>query len=245
MAAKRIDNPVETARAAAGEYASVYGEDVVSVVLYGSAAGGDFDPVRSDINLLVVLKELSLAAVARSGEVQKRLRKRRFDRPLFMDRDYITRSLDSFPIEFLNMKGCYRVLHGEDVLAGLEIRSEDVRLQVERELKGKRLHLVEEWLDARTEPKRLKELLGVSLQDFGAAFRAMIHLREREIPRNREALFEAVEEAYGLEGRPLRRVIEAYRSGDRNLIASVFDTYEKAIARLIHAVDVAQSKEDT
>ena len=43
--------------------------------------------------------------------------KKRSARPLFMDTNYISSSLDSFPIEFLNMRGCFKVLLGEDVLA--------------------------------------------------------------------------------------------------------------------------------
>ena len=58
--------------------------------------------------------------------------KKRFSRPLFMDREYIERSLDSFPIEFLEHEGCYAVLYGEDVLADLHIDPPDLRLQIER-----------------------------------------------------------------------------------------------------------------
>ena len=41
------------------EMVEIYGEDIVSVFAYGSVTGPDYDPKRSDINVAVVLKEIS------------------------------------------------------------------------------------------------------------------------------------------------------------------------------------------
>ncbi|MFN4218669.1 MAG: hypothetical protein ACK4HB_05250, partial [Candidatus Bipolaricaulia bacterium] len=43
----------------AHEIQTLYGDDLVSLVLYGSAAGADFVPDRSDLNFLVVLKKVT------------------------------------------------------------------------------------------------------------------------------------------------------------------------------------------
>jgi hypothetical protein len=58
-------------------------------------------------------------------------------RPLFLTRSDLSSSLDSYPIEFLNMKNRYRLVYGEDVLQKLSFNPLAVRLQIERELKGK------------------------------------------------------------------------------------------------------------
>ena len=39
------------------------GESLQSVVLYGSAAGGEFHPKFSNVNLLCVLRDMSFAAL--------------------------------------------------------------------------------------------------------------------------------------------------------------------------------------
>ena len=143
-----LKNPMDLAQQAAADYQVCYGAELLSLIVYGSAAGDEFDPKSSDINLLIVLKNVGLELLGKSRPIQEKWRKKRFARPLFMDREYIERSLDSFPIEFLNMKESYKVLYGEDVLAGLRIDPSDLRLQIEREMKGKWFHLLQGWLDA-------------------------------------------------------------------------------------------------
>lgn len=236
----KINNPVELARKISGEYLAVYGTDLVSVVLYGSAAGGDFNPARSDINTLVVLSQVTLAAVERSINVQNRYLKQRCPRPLFMDKAYIAGSLDSFPIEFLNMRGCYNVLHGEDVLAQLEISRTDLRLEAERELKGKRLHLIQNWLDVHRSASQVLALAALSLRDFGSIFRALLKLKEIEIPRDRSALFTEVEKAYALAGAPLSGMLAAATAGNGKETIARFEAYAEAVTQLALAIDTIQ-----
>ena len=61
--------------------------------------------------------------------------------PLFIARGYIQQSLDTFPLEFLNISSSYQLVFGDDILENIEFKAEDVRTQCERELKGKLLHL--------------------------------------------------------------------------------------------------------
>jgi predicted nucleotidyltransferase len=234
---KTISNPVELARQAATEFHACYGDDCVSIIVYGSAAGGDFNPKTSDINLLVILKDASLTALERSEAIQEKWLRQRFSRPLFMDTDYMERSLDTFPIEFSNMKGCYQVLAGKDVLEGLEIRKKDVIYQLERELKGKRLHLLQQWLNVKKKPRLIEDLIIVSLRDFTASFRALLYIKDREIPRDRMELFAAVGKEYDLENRPFARTLEALRSKDRKRMAAIFPEYAEAIRQLVEIID--------
>ncbi len=234
---KQINNPIELASKASSEYYDCYKEDLVSVILYGSAAGGDFNPKTSDINLLVVLKEAVIGNMVKSDEIQKKYLKERFSRPLFMDMDYIKSSLDSFPIEFLNMKNCHKVLTGEDILENLVIDKADLRLQIERELKGKRLHLTQQWLEVRNKPRLVKELLIASLRDFSACFRALLHLKEKDVPQDRTELFSAIEKTYEFNNRPFGKIVDAYKSSDKKGMIDAFPEYAYAIKRLTEFID--------
>ncbi|MBD3344364.1 MAG: hypothetical protein GF401_04800 [Chitinivibrionales bacterium] len=234
---KEIKDPKALAREAADEYKSCYRDKLVSVILFGSAAGGDFDPKSSDINLLIILNKATLQQLEKSGAIQEKWMKKRFTRPLFMDKEYISRSLDSFPVEFLNMRGCYEVLFGEDVLAGLTIKDEDLRLQIERELKGKQLHLMQDWLEVRNKSGKIKDLLGISIHDFAASFRAMLHLKGEDVPRDRLSLFAAIDKAYSLEKEPLTKTLQTFQSGDKSKMAAVFPEYAQAIKQLTAIID--------
>jgi predicted nucleotidyltransferase len=236
-----IEDPAVVAAEAAREYQACYGDALLSAVLYGSAAGADFDPGRSDVNLLLVLRRVSLEELARSAAVQKRWLKRRVTRPLFLDPPYVERSLDAFPVEFLNLKLQHRVLLGADLLSPLTIRREHLRLQIERELKGKRLHLFQAWLEARESSRRLRELAGLSLRDFAALFRALLYLREMQVPSTRAGLFAAVETTCGLEGEPFSALLRALQDKDHRALTAAFGPYSQAVTRLAEIVDATQT----
>lgn len=237
----KITDPLAVATEAGREYQACYGEDLLSAVLYGSAVSTDFDPRRSDVNLLLVLRRVSLEELARSAAIQKRWLKQRVNRPLFLDPEYVARSLDAFPIEFLNLKLQHRVLLGADLLSPLELRTEDLRLQVERELKGKRLHLFQGWLETRESAGHLRQLVAASLRDFAALFRALLYLRKVSVPGSRPELFAAVEAAYGLQGRPFGAAIEALQAKDHRALGAAFLPYADAITRLAETIDTART----
>jgi predicted nucleotidyltransferase len=239
-----ITKPIELAQSAANDYKNCYGSDLVAAIVYGSAAGSDFNPKQSDINLLIVLKRMSLDAIAKSAAIQKKWQKSRFAPPLFMDIEYIERSLDAFPVEFLNMKECHAVVNGRNILEDIVISKRDIRLQIERDLKGKWLHLVREWSLAKSDPRHLDRLLHLSLKDFSATFRAMLYLKGLPVPKDRNGLFAEIERSYGLGGRPLSAVFEAHRNSDRAAMLSAFEAYAMAIRDLSNTIDHLSTTED-
>ncbi len=232
-----IRNPIDLARQAALDFQECYSSDLLSVIVYGSAAGPEFDSKRSDVNLLLVLSSLSLAMLEKSRACQEKWMKKRFARPLFMDKDYITRSLDAFPIEFLAMKDSSTVVFGEDVFKGITIKHPDLRLQIEREIKGKWLHLMRGWLESQKNPVRLRRLLEISLKDFSHIFKSLLHLKELPVPGDRKSLFAAIATAYGIDGRAFEEAFAAAKSGDKNAVAAVFPAYSSAIESLSRVID--------
>ena len=234
---KTITDPAAHVQPVVAQYQELYGKDLVAVILFGSAAGGDFDAQRSDINLLIVLSAMTPALISRSAPLQKQHERLRVARPLFMDTAYIASSVDVYPMEFLDMKGCYRVLYGEDVLAPVKASIGDLRLQIERELKGKWLHLLQEYSSARVNRKRMQQLIGISLKAFSPVFRGLLTLKEKPVPHRRDDLFDAVEMAYGLEGQPLQQVAAAAGSSTGADLEEKYIAYAEAIKKLIDAIE--------
>ena len=64
-----------------------------------------------------------------------------YEMPVFITSEEFGDSLDVFPIEFRLMKRAYRMLYGQDLLAGREASKEHLRWQTEHELRGKLLRL--------------------------------------------------------------------------------------------------------
>jgi predicted nucleotidyltransferase len=241
---KLLSNPIDLAKQAASDFKACYGSDLVSVTVYGSAAGRDFDPRTSDINLLVVLSSMTLSLLGKSAALQTKWMRKRFARPLFLDKEYIAGSLDSFPIEFLSMKDSYTVVFGEDVFGGLTINNSDLRLQIEREIKGKWLHLNRGWLESDNNSARLKRLLELSIKDFSPVFISMLHLKEVPIPRDRFSLFASIDATFGLGDAALQKALTTAKGGGKSEVLSVFPSYSNAIKSLAFAIDNLSTKEN-
>ncbi|OGJ93395.1 MAG: hypothetical protein A2350_12885 [Candidatus Raymondbacteria bacterium RifOxyB12_full_50_8] len=232
-----IQNPGELAAAAGRDFQECYGDDLVSVALYGSAAGGDFNARQSDINLLIVLKALSVPLLEKSAAIQKKWMAKRFARPLFMGEEFIAQSLDVFPIEFWNIKACHKSITGKDIFSAMPIALRHLRLQAEREIKGKQLHLYQHWLQARQSKKEAAQLVAVSLKDFSPVFRALLALRKKEVPGDRTLLFSAVEQEFGLGDQPFSSISTAVNDKDPGMVVSLFPAYFEGVRQLARIID--------
>ncbi len=177
-----------------------FGDGVLSVVLYGSAAGDDYEPGRSDVNLLVVLSEQAIEELERAFSLTARWRKRGVAVPLFLTEDYIRRSLDAFPVEYLDLQRRHLLVYGKDVLKSLRPEPRYVRLQCEREAKGKLLLLREAYLETGGAPKALRDLIFRSLGAVLAILEALLQLEGSEIPKGRRAAVRAACRRLGLDG---------------------------------------------
>ena len=85
----KIDKPEEIFPDIIEDYRKIYGDDLISVILYGSAAGGDYRPGKSDLNFMIVLSEEAIDHLGKAIETVSRWRKRNVATPLFMTKSYM------------------------------------------------------------------------------------------------------------------------------------------------------------
>ena len=218
---------------------SIYGNPV-SILLYGSAATEEYRPKHSDINVLVTLTDDSMEHLEAVQKLVSRWNRHRI-LPLFMNQAYIENSLDSFPIEFLNMQSAYRVLSGKDVLSAIQISKKDMRLQCERELKGKLMQLRQGFIQSEGRKKRLERLIAQSVVTFVAIFKGLLYLRDQPIPVKKTEVILKACEAFDEIDRSLFETLLALKRGEikkakPELIALVKD-YIHSIEKLSLTVD--------
>ena len=182
VAEKQINEFISRLRAASGE-------NLLSVILYGSAADGEFHPDFSNVNLLCVLRESSFSALTAIAPAVEWWAKQKHHEPLVLTGEELERSTDVFSIEFLDMQQRHRVLFGEDVLSGLQIPMHLHRAQLEYELREKLILLRERLLLAANDKKQLRELMLNSLSTFITLFRhGLIALGDTPPKAKREAV---------------------------------------------------------
>ncbi len=219
---------------------SVFGRELESVYLFGSGARGDYRPGKSDLNFLVCLLPAGMDKLEGVWQYIKKWRRKKIALPLFITRDFIRTSIDVFPIEYLNMKLHHRLLHGVDILSELNIAGGHLRLQLERELRGKLLTLWQGFAASEGKDKVLAGLISSSISAFSSLFAALIYLKGEEVPKSRREIFSHLEEMMGLEKGVLGRCLEVregrIRPGGEEL-RKLYIKYMEAIGHICQAVD--------
>lgn len=157
------------------EIKKISGANLHAVVLYGSAAAGD-TVKTSDYNVLVVLEKLDAAALLALSPLCSSWDKEGNPAPLLFAREGLFRSSDVFPVEFSDIIQTHKILHGEDPFAGMKIETDDLRLELEHELKGKLILLRQRFLVTKGSPKEVDALMVSSLSAFLTLFKAVLRL---------------------------------------------------------------------
>ena len=117
------------------DLSSALGTNVECIALYGSAAGEEFSPEHSDVNLVIVLKQVNFADLELIGETlaAQTSRELRVATPLVVAASFLTDARDSFPMELSDIARRHRILAGQDILAGISVDRERLREEAERE----------------------------------------------------------------------------------------------------------------
>lgn len=215
-----------------------YGDNLVSIILYGSVVAGDYTKKYSDVNLLVVLDSLEFSDLKALTPHMAKWSKMGNPPPLLFTRQRLNQSADVFPIELLDMKQSHRVLFGEDVLEAIEVLNTNLRLQIEHELRAKLLTLREQYVLTQGRTKPLKYLMIQSLSSFLVLFRAALRLFEQDVPAVKLAAVKGLAERLNFDTNVFEQVhaLKQGRSATEPMEV-LFERYLQTITEVIDAVD--------
>jgi hypothetical protein len=160
--------------------------------------------------------------------------------PLFLTEGYVETSLDVFPIEYLNFQKNYVLVFGKDILKDLAFDREFIRLQCEREIKGKLLILREAFLETSGKGKSLKGLIGQSFSAFVAIFEALLYLRGQDLPDTKREIIKATAAEFDMNGDVFEKLLdvkdEKVKPGDMEIMG-LFKDYLREVRKLAKLVD--------
>ena len=233
-------NPEETFEEITDDFKKVFGSDLISIILYGSGASGHYVSGKSDLNFFIILSKEGIDNLDKAISIVAKWRKRKAAIPIFMTKAELLSSLDAYPIEFLSMKRHYVLVYGEDVLGGLSFDPCHLRLQFERELKGKILHLRRGLLEAEGRAKRVRELIQSSFIAFVSIFKALLYFKGIDIPHSRRDIIKSVAGAYSIDASVFLKCADIKEDIDHipaSEIATVFQDYVKEIEKLSEEID--------
>lgn len=248
MRAAMLDARTEKAIAQVAQQArQVFASHLVSIVLYGSAAGEDFVPGQSDLNFAIVLDRLTFMHLKALQQHLPRWHKLGVATPLLLDRRWIERGRDVFPMEFHDIKAQHRVLYGEEVFATMVIDRRHLRYQSEHEARGKLLRLRTLYAEVGADRKRLERLMLDSVKTFVIIMRNFIRVRGGEGAERYLAVLDQFEAHFAVAFPTMRHLVAVRLGTERwaNGIEETFASYLDEVERLIDLVDRAMPDGDS
>ncbi len=195
------------------ELTSALGARLRSVVLHGSVARGEAVKGVSDVNLLVLLDDVDATALRTAGPLARRWARAGNTAPLLLSWTEWLRSADAFAIEVADMKDVRTVLHGDDPVADLQVDQRELRLQAERELRGKLVQLRSGLLLTAERPEEVGRLLLAALPSFTTYARAVVRLHGEAVPGTTPSVLDRAAALVEADAAPLHTAWQARVGG--------------------------------
>ena len=214
-----------------------------SLYLVGSVLTEDYHEGVSDINSVIALRQMDLTFLNVLAPLGRKYRQQGLAAPLILDPGYIQTSLDAFPIEFLNFKLVHHTLYGEDLLAGLEISREPLRLQCEREIKGKLIWLRRIYVSSLGDKKVLAADLVSHFRGYLPLFRGILHLLGQAPPAGLKKVLDRLAALTGAETEVFAEIYDIRRGLSQPSeaeLAALFAKFYGATEKLAEVVDGLQ-----
>jgi predicted nucleotidyltransferase len=211
---------------------AVFDESLHSVYLYGAAARGEWNPKTSLINLLLVLDSGDTTKWPEAADLLRRKLNKGFAVPLVLTENYIQSSLDVYPMEFLDIKLFHECLSGDDLFHDLDLKKDDLRLQAEREVKGKWVQLRQAALERGGNTSAMRELIAMSASSWHAVFQALLAIHDREVPAADDELVTAGAEIAGVDDSVFKEVALVQKGGTSLNRNAAWDLIQKTITEV-------------
>src|SRR3972149_4109325 len=174
-----------------GEISLLCKDNLLSIYLYGSAAGKGYIPERSNLNTLILLKKIEMGTLKGIAGIYKKSSRFRIVAPLVLTPDYIRSSTDVFPIEFLDIKENSILLSGHDVLKDIDIDLSQLREECEREIKGQLVRFRGAFLEVEGDRKGMERLVVTAVSNLIFPLKNIMRLLKQEMPEGTDAVIKS------------------------------------------------------
>ena len=215
----------------------LFGNELLALILYGSAARGTYRKGVSDINVLVLLEKSSPEKILEMGRnIKTFLLKHRLN-PRVMTRDEFLSSCDVFPLEYSDILEAHQILYGDAEILNIEISRTHLRYQMEEKLRGAVGDLRYMLLASGGSEKELLKLLSRWTGLCETIFRGLLRLKgEKIIPYELKLLLEKVCAAYGV-NLDAFAALERHRQGEKIQAVEITGPLLEALKALVRVVD--------
>ena len=220
---------------------ATHGDNLASVVLYGSAAAGDHIELKSDYNLLIALSRITPEDLRMAQAPMREWQRLGHPLPVYFTVEELSDAADVFPIEFHQMANARIVLYGKDPFEFVQLSDLNLRHQTEYELRSKLIQLRRLYIPASVSVEKLCDLMTESLASFAALFRAVLLIHGKEAPVAKPDVVRATVRLLDLDATPFEQIFDFRRGeslpGSEKEANEIFGLYMREIEKVTEAVD--------
>ncbi|MBF0502173.1 MAG: hypothetical protein HQM09_18680 [Candidatus Riflebacteria bacterium] len=223
------------------EVVGLLGGDLLSLAVYGSAASGDYVYGPSNINMVFIMKTITVAHLKVLALPMERWMVRGFAAPRIFSLVDLERSLDVFPLLFMDIRDNHRMLFGTDPFGALQIDRSLLRIQVEQMLKGLVTETRTEFLASGESLSNFESMI---TRTFGSVFpllRALLFLKGKMPSVRKEVVVAMAEEEFSLDSGvmtdALRHKLGVIRLSQKHHLLAYFERFLAAIEKLADIAD--------
>ena len=211
-----------------------------AILVYGSAARGEFLQGYSNINVLTVLERITQPVLQQWSGIQKQWAQEKIMAPLFLTNKDLQQSSDAFPLEFLDIKEGHVLLEGRDPFPELHVNVTHLFLQCRQEVHANLLRVRQCYVEGWARIEAIQTLLPLSLTSLLPCLRGLYCLLDR--PSNMkspEVLDElnatlAVDPSVFLEVWRLKRGLS---TPGKHELPKLLDRYLAGLGQLVDRID--------
>ena len=204
------------------ELIRIHQDDIISIYTYQSLK----------LNICVVFKNLDFSVLKNSLQIVNKGIRNKINAPLFLTREHIQTSSDTFPIEFLEMKEDHTLLYGEDVLGSLEIEPSHIRFICEQQLKGKLIRIRQAYLEIGLRKKGMEALVKESFESLFPVFRGLLRLKDITPAINRHECIKQLSESFQINSDLFLSLLDDTKNDEKIAGESIEDFLKKYILEI-------------
>lgn len=169
-------DPRTTAAKLTAQLRTTFGDELRSVVVFGSVPRGESIPGVSDLNLLVLLDSITAATLVRTAPLLMQWIRQGNTPPYIYSWEEWSGMRETFAIEIADMNDAREVLWGADPISTDAVVYSALRLQADREARDTLLQLRMRMMVNAQSPAEIGALLLSGVPSFTAYMRAALRL---------------------------------------------------------------------
>ncbi len=137
----------------------IFGKRLKSCILYGSAVKGKYREGISDINMIVIVDNLSAEDLEKIKKDLSKYAYKNLIKVFYFSEWFLLSSSDVFPVEWSDIKENHIILYGEDLTEKINVEEENMRIELERKIKQLFLDFQQELIFDKDKVRILKETI--------------------------------------------------------------------------------------